>query len=1125
MTDPVLIRAGSDEQRDSISNIVFVHGMGGNEVTTWQFNSSSWWPDWVAESQIKSAVWSLGYDAAATKWIGNSMPLYDRALNILALLEANDFNDKPITFITHSFGGLVVKKMLEIASTSGVTSWEALVQNTNGIVFLSTPHGGSKYANYLNGLGKILGVRPTPTISALEKNTPELRQLNTWFRNHVNNSNIPIQVFYETLDTKKIRIVDEFSSDPDLPDVRLIPVDADHLGICKPKNESYLVHKSLTYFLNNDIVHDPNSYSHDINDVDSNLIGIADKVTLYKENITREISSINILSVIKPRQHKDVFVELSLIENFNDPELTAESEADTYLDEKLNLSSVVGDCGTGTVVLGEPGSGKSTLISEIVLRHCEGKLPIILKSKHLNQDSVFVPKFKLLQCICNALNEYGMDVDAADTKKIINVADIVLLIDGLDEIPKEFRNSFVSEVCVFKNSHANTKIIITSRPSGYTKGSAKNFQHTKILRFTNSNIDQFILRWFEESIGVRFRQYLYSDRELLDLAANPLILTMMVIVFEHGHENRIPKTTTELYSKFIHIMLSYWDKEKGIKRNNYAKNVKVCALGALAYFQKKDDINQFISDVQIASIATHIDSQSTTNMFDLINEIMNNSGLLVQRSMNRFDFWHKSVADYFCANYMVTHELPDELESKIDDEEWRAVHLFYFGLAHNLTRLFDRYAEIQKDREDRFRSKLVLLSLCFYEDIYKFDGASLQDKKTYLLNQLQSAIASSEYTYLRTKLLRLYSKFQENAVYTTLVKMFDEFRDKCDDTKMKEVLLCMDAFPYSTASNMLQGVVTGKGISEGVKSYAAFSLAAYNEAENIKYLNYVLGREDTTGLVKSAVTIALGRLNKESAFVYLGKLWKDESVSISERVRAAGSLARAGDEDCVEFLENIVVLPKWIRGTLKIPESAKFSASGGRRRRTDATLNARKSALISLSHVTGHGVSTFFKDILSLGSLSDSLSAPFANRNDWMARSQSMRDKTGTPEKIVSNLRKETIWLLPRVDNSYETVLFLNKLLGVESKNEIREEIYFSLGRLGDESKYDELVSIYNKATGVRRKKYSLLGLAGLNHEMVLPYLEEKLTEESIPQIRDAAFSCIALKNGLIGDDLLTSIY
>jgi hypothetical protein len=142
----------------------------------------SFWPKWLGQDLPDIGVWSIHYEAAPSAWLGRTMPLQDRATNVLARLETEGIGkERPVVFIAQSMGGLVVKKALQQAKTYQNPAWKAIAENTRGVVFLATPHTGADaavLASYLGGLAKAL--RFTASIEDSRANAPELRDLNIW---------------------------------------------------------------------------------------------------------------------------------------------------------------------------------------------------------------------------------------------------------------------------------------------------------------------------------------------------------------------------------------------------------------------------------------------------------------------------------------------------------------------------------------------------------------------------------------------------------------------------------------------------------------------------------------------------------------------------------------------------------------------------------------------------------------------------------------------------------------------------------------------------------------------------------------------------------------------------------
>jgi hypothetical protein len=213
-------------------DIVFVHGLGGDPHKTWGFDHSNSWMNWLSVNRPDLNIWSLEYRVERSEWTGGSMPLSDRALNVLALLDNKSIGLlRPIVFICHSFGGLLVKELLRHALTT-TKKFQYIVQNTKGVIFFATPHAGSSIADLANYLSFFL--HNSVSVAELSAQNPRLRDLNLWFRNNYDAMRLKPCIFYETKNTRGVRVVNETSSDPGIPLVSPIPIDADHFSICRP---------------------------------------------------------------------------------------------------------------------------------------------------------------------------------------------------------------------------------------------------------------------------------------------------------------------------------------------------------------------------------------------------------------------------------------------------------------------------------------------------------------------------------------------------------------------------------------------------------------------------------------------------------------------------------------------------------------------------------------------------------------------------------------------------------------------------------------------------------------------------------------------------------------------------
>jgi len=289
---------GGDDSSNRSGDVIFLHGLNGDARKTWTASKEKeevFWPFWLAEDVPGIAVRALSYDAAPSAWTGNSMDLNDRAVNLLWLLKTHKMGDRPLCFIAHSMGGLIVKSMLRAAETSA-TEYSDFNDNTRGIIFFDTPHQGAKLASVLSNFSLF---RKTVAIENLREHDPQLRELNKWYQGYVSRKEIKNLVFFSTRTTWLQRIVSATSADPNLPGPRPIPLDTDHGNICKLISRDQTAYKSVFDFVTKalhsnprisqlstqDAPLEPKFVLHDFHSYPEDIHGLPREGPLYPEDL------------------------------------------------------------------------------------------------------------------------------------------------------------------------------------------------------------------------------------------------------------------------------------------------------------------------------------------------------------------------------------------------------------------------------------------------------------------------------------------------------------------------------------------------------------------------------------------------------------------------------------------------------------------------------------------------------------------------------------------------------------------------------------------------------------------------------------------------------------------------
>lgn len=252
MSDLILI---SNAKGDLTKHAIFIHGLGGDQIKTWcpYSESQGCWLEWLSEDIKGLAVWTVKYKAAFSRWRGSAMHLTDRATNIFErFLTEPKLQTGEIVLIGHSFGGLVIKQLLRTADRMALqhTNVANFVDRVRRVAFLATPHSGADMASWAARFSFF--IRPSAATACLVRNDPNLRDLNLWYRGWSTEHKVENLNLTETYPKIFFKVVKPDSSDPGLTSDP-IPIDADHMTICKPRNRSSEVYIHVKKFISRNI--------------------------------------------------------------------------------------------------------------------------------------------------------------------------------------------------------------------------------------------------------------------------------------------------------------------------------------------------------------------------------------------------------------------------------------------------------------------------------------------------------------------------------------------------------------------------------------------------------------------------------------------------------------------------------------------------------------------------------------------------------------------------------------------------------------------------------------------------------------------------------------------------------
>ncbi|KAF8465963.1 hypothetical protein BDZ91DRAFT_794532 [Kalaharituber pfeilii] len=249
-----------------VFDIVAVHGLNGDAYRTWTWkaikkNESDilWLRDLLPNEIQDARIFTYGYDSmpAAVAGSASTKFIHQHAETFLQDLHAHRKGEevyRPIIFIAHSLGGILVKQALINSSNCHVGHNEhlrSIVNSTYGIIFMGTPHSGSDLASWGRFAESIIShifpkvfLDTNPhLINTLGRNSEILQQITESFKSIQHQQMLRIFYFWEELKTKlpngRMEMVVEYSSAvPDTtPNVQSYGIHGDHTSISRFQNE------------------------------------------------------------------------------------------------------------------------------------------------------------------------------------------------------------------------------------------------------------------------------------------------------------------------------------------------------------------------------------------------------------------------------------------------------------------------------------------------------------------------------------------------------------------------------------------------------------------------------------------------------------------------------------------------------------------------------------------------------------------------------------------------------------------------------------------------------------------------------------------------------------------------
>jgi hypothetical protein len=369
-----------------------------------------------------------------------------------------------------------------------------------------------------------------------------------------------------------------------------------------------------------------------------------------------------------------------------------------------------------TVILGNPGGGKSTLSYKAAHDLAVGNplgglmerlMPIVVTVREYGNartnERVGIREY--IDDVCRV--QYQVDPPAGAIEYLLLSGRCLVIFDGLDELLiTSLRRDVTSDVELFAAKYPAIAILVTSREVGYQEAplDESRFDTWKLAPFSAEKVSEYAKKWFETDKDLtaadrakRARSFVRESEVAPDIRSNPLMLALMCNIYRGEHY--IPSNRPDLYEKCANLLFDNWDKRRDIRVQLPFQNKLRPAMTHLAHSIYSDSsLQSGVPQSRLVSMAAEYLSE---RLYDDKDEAEAAANDFVEFCRGRawvftdvgttpagdhlYAFTHRTFLEFFTASYVVrNYASPEALEGylfpRIARGEWDVVCQLAFQL-------------------------------------------------------------------------------------------------------------------------------------------------------------------------------------------------------------------------------------------------------------------------------------------------------------------------------------------------------------------------------------------------------------------------------------------------------------
>jgi hypothetical protein len=297
---------------------------------------------------------------------------------------------------------------------------------------------------------------------------------------------------------------------------------------------------------------------------------------------------------------------------------------------------------------------------------------------------------------------YPMPPPDGWVESVLQAGRALLLIDGIDEIPRADRPQIQAALEGLSALPAGNYVVFTTRPDvvGGDWFSGQELLRAEVSPLSATDRDQLIDHWHTAAadqlallkrpddatpLAAILRDKLRRLPEIAQLATNPLLCASICALHysEHGY---LPKGQADLCDKLCEMLLERRDRDRKVPSASDREG-----YGRLTYAQKQVIVQTIAQDMIRAGEAS-IEAERGDQLIDgkrnglgvpadLTTEVIRvtlaeRSGLLREAYGGALDFMHNTLRDYLAGTAFAQDGQIGELVRNVQDQSWRKPIVF-----------------------------------------------------------------------------------------------------------------------------------------------------------------------------------------------------------------------------------------------------------------------------------------------------------------------------------------------------------------------------------------------------------------------------------------------------------------